>query len=173
MERNRGEEFREEVEEIRTKLLEEKKEDGTAQKFMGEQYLEARRQELMDLVQCTMSVDEYDTEKANIVANALSHKSLVDLRVIFARMFVSEDGDLLAKLQNEDLRRLILTEAHNSPYAMHPDGNKMYQDLRVLYWWPGLNKGVGDFVVRCLILEWKWEQITMYFVSGLPLGDCG
>ncbi|XP_016755247.1 uncharacterized protein [Gossypium hirsutum] len=116
---------------------------------------------------------EYHPGKVNIVANALSHKSLVDLRAMFVRLSVSEDGGLL----DEDLRQLILTEAHSSPYAIHPDENKMYQDLRVLYWWPGVKKDVADFVARCLVFqrvkaehqqpsgllqpiqipEWKWE----------------
>ena len=35
---------------------------------------------------------------------------------------------------NKELRRLILHEAHNNSYAMHPGENKMYRDLRELYW---------------------------------------
>ncbi|KAA3466313.1 DNA/RNA polymerases superfamily protein [Gossypium australe] len=57
---------------------------------------------------------EYHPGKRNVVAHALSHKSLVDLRAMFARLFVSDDGD------DEDLKCLILTEAHNSPFDMHP-----------------------------------------------------
>ncbi|KAG8491031.1 hypothetical protein CXB51_014171 [Gossypium anomalum] len=55
---------------------------------------------------------------------------------------------------DEDLRLSILREAHSSPYAMHPGGNKMYKDLRELYWWPRLKRK---------------ERVTMDFVSGLPL----
>ncbi|KAA3484267.1 integrase [Gossypium australe] len=41
-------------------------------------------------------------------------------------------------LNDSELRQMILWEAHSSPYAMHPDGSKMYRDLREQYWWPGL-----------------------------------
>ncbi|XP_016709129.1 uncharacterized protein [Gossypium hirsutum] len=49
-----------------------------------------------------------------------------------------------------DLRQSILREAHSSHYAMYLDGNKMYRDLRELYWWSGLKYEVTDFLVRCL-----------------------
>ena len=87
-----------------------------------------------------------------------------------------------------ELRRIILEEAHNSRYTIHPGSTKMYQDLKQLYWWEGLKKDVGNFISRCLVCqqvkaehqrpaglhqqieipEWKWERITMDFVTGLP-----
>ncbi|XP_052484818.1 uncharacterized protein LOC128039923 [Gossypium raimondii] len=65
----------------------------------------------------------------------------------------------------------------------------MYRDLRELYWWPGLKREVADFVSKYLTFQqvkaehqlpsgllqpvkiplWKWERVTMDFVSGLPL----
>ena len=52
-----------------------------------------------------------------------------------------------------DLRQAILREVHSSSYSMHPGGNKMYRDLRELYWWPGLKREVTDFVGRCLTCQ--------------------
>ena len=48
------------------------------------------------------------------------------------------------------LKTVILEEAHQSLYAMHPGSTKMYRDLREVYWWPGMKKDIVKFVARCL-----------------------
>ena len=90
--------------------------------------------------------------------------------------------------QLTDLRKEILREFHCSRFSMHPGGTKMYQDLRCQYYWSGMKRHVGDFVRRCLtcqqfkaehqkparllqpleVAEWKWEHVTMDFVTHLP-----
>ena len=52
-----------------------------------------------------------------------------------------------------NLRREILDEAHNAPYAMHPGTTKMYKTLRQHYWWPRMKKDVAEFVSRCLTCQ--------------------
>jgi len=96
------------------------------------------------------------------------------------RLCVPDDGELKAS---------ILKEAHTSIYAMHPGSTKMDHDLKLQYWWPGMKKDIADYVTKCLtcqqvkeehqvpsgllqtirIPEWKWDRVTMDFVSGLPL----
>ena len=44
-------------------------------------------------------------------------------------------GDRLVITKNPELRKKILGEAHLSKFSMHPGSNKMYHDLRSLYWW--------------------------------------
>ncbi|GJS22743.1 putative reverse transcriptase domain-containing protein [Tanacetum coccineum] len=86
------------------------------------------------------------------------------------------------------LRTLIMHESHKSKYSIHPGSDKMYQDLKHLYWWPNMKANIATYVRKCLtcakvktehqkpsgllvqpeIPEWKWEKITMDFVTKLP-----
>ncbi|GJW66671.1 putative reverse transcriptase domain-containing protein [Tanacetum coccineum] len=87
-----------------------------------------------------------------------------------------------------DLRTLVMHESHKSKYSIHPGSDKMYQDLKQLYWWPNMKANIATYVSKCLtcakvkaehqkpsgllvqpeIPEWKWEKITMDFVTKLP-----
>ncbi|GJY37650.1 putative reverse transcriptase domain-containing protein [Tanacetum coccineum] len=59
-----------------------------------------------------------------------------------------------------DLRTLIMHESYKSKYSIHPGSDKLYQDLKKLYWWPNMKAEIATY--------WKWENITMDFVSKLP-----
>jgi hypothetical protein len=87
-----------------------------------------------------------------------------------------------------DLRKPILKEAHDSAYSIHPGSTKMYQDLNQKYWWYGMKRDVAAHVALCdtchkvkaehqrpagllqplKVPEWKWEEIGMDFIVGLP-----
>ncbi|GJU40709.1 putative reverse transcriptase domain-containing protein [Tanacetum coccineum] len=86
------------------------------------------------------------------------------------------------------LRTVIMHESHKSKYSIHPGSDKMYQDMKKLYWWPNMKADIATYVSKCLtcakvkaehqrpsgllvqpkILEWKWDKITMDFVTKLP-----
>ena len=48
---------------------------------------------------------------------------------------------------NAEIRKLILQEAHDSPYSIHPRNTKMYLDLKECFWWTDMKKDIADYVV--------------------------
>ncbi|GKE29350.1 putative reverse transcriptase domain-containing protein [Tanacetum coccineum] len=64
-----------------------------------------------------------------------------------------------------DLRTVIMHESHKSKYSIHPGSDKMYQDMKKLYWWPNMKAGIATYPK---IPEWKWDNITMDFITKLP-----
>jgi hypothetical protein len=49
----------------------------------------------------------------------------------------------------DSLREIILKEAHDYDYSIHPGSTKMYQDLKQKYWWYGLKRDVAAHVAKC------------------------
>ncbi|GJY39173.1 putative reverse transcriptase domain-containing protein [Tanacetum coccineum] len=49
-----------------------------------------------------------------------------------------------------NLRELIMHESHKSKYSVHPGSDKMYQDLKNLYWWPNMKAEIATYVTKCL-----------------------
>ncbi|XP_071718708.1 uncharacterized protein [Rutidosis leptorrhynchoides] len=47
-------------------------------------------------------------------------------------------------------RELVLDEAHKSRYSIHPRSEKIYQDIKALYWWPNLKADIATYVGKCL-----------------------
>nr|GEZ95787.1 putative reverse transcriptase domain-containing protein [Tanacetum cinerariifolium] len=92
-----------------------------------------------------------------------------------------------------DLRTVIVHESHKSKYSVHPGSDKMYQDMKKLYWWPNMKADIATYVSKCLtcakvkaehqrssgllvqpkIPKWKWDNITMDFVTKLPKSSQG
>ena len=50
---------------------------------------------------------------------------------------------------NEEIRRKILNEAHYSKLSIHLGSNKMYHDLRHLYWWSNMKQDITKYVMEC------------------------
>nr|GEV38041.1 putative reverse transcriptase domain-containing protein [Tanacetum cinerariifolium] len=49
-----------------------------------------------------------------------------------------------------NLRDLIMHESNKSKYSIHPGSDKMYQDLKKLYWWPNMKAIIEEYVGKCL-----------------------
>nr|GEZ39492.1 copia protein [Tanacetum cinerariifolium] len=115
-------------------------------------------------------LSDYDCEiryhpgKENVVADALSRKE----RTRKEENFINEDlhgminklephaGETLC-LNNQswiprfgDLRALIMHGSDKSKYSIHPGSDKMYQDLKKLYWWPNIKADIATYVSKCL-----------------------
>ncbi|WVZ71150.1 hypothetical protein U9M48_019770, partial [Paspalum notatum var. saurae] len=80
----------------------------------------------------------------------------------------------------DNIQKLILSGAHDPAYSIHPRSTKMYYDLKERFWWPGMKRSVAEYVAKAehqrttgllqplKVPEWKWEEITMDFIVGLP-----
>ena len=67
---------------------------------------------------------------------------------------VSSDGGLrfngrFVVPEGAELRHEVMTHSHGSRFAVHPGGDKMYQDMRRQYWWSGMKKDIAEFVSKC------------------------
>ena len=89
---------------------------------------------------------------------------------------------------NGDLKKELLEKAPCSRLAIHLRWLKMYKDLRLNYWWSSMKQDIAQFMAQCLVCrqvkvehqrpagslqplfipEWKWEHITIDFVTRLP-----
>nr|GEZ31081.1 retrotransposon protein, putative, Ty3-gypsy subclass [Tanacetum cinerariifolium] len=70
-----------------------------------------------------------------------------------------------------DLRTVIMHDSHKSKYSIHPGSNKMYQDMKKLYWWPNMKANITTYVNKCLTCA--KDNITMDFVTKLPKSSQG
>jgi hypothetical protein len=97
-------------------------------------------------------------------------------------------GKRICVPNQKTIKELILREAHDSAYSNHYGSTKMYKDLKTRYWWYGIKRDIAEYVSLCdtcqrvkaehqrpagllqplKIPEWKWEEIGMHFIVGLP-----
>ncbi|GJW73097.1 putative reverse transcriptase domain-containing protein [Tanacetum coccineum] len=108
----------------------------------------------------------YHPGKANVVDDALSRKERVKPKRVRAMAMTIQSGvkgmilvaqgeafnqeNVLAERLHGGVRTVIMDEAHKSRYSVHPGADKMYYDLRDMYWWPGIKRDIATYVSECL-----------------------
>ncbi|GKC58543.1 putative reverse transcriptase domain-containing protein [Tanacetum coccineum] len=168
------------------------------QHILDQKELNMRQRRWLELSNYDCEI-RYHPGKANVILSAQSEARKEE-------NFIKEDlhgminkleprADRMLCLNNQswiicfgDLRALIMHESHKSRYSIHHGSDKMYQDLKKLYWWPNIKEEIATYVNKCLtcakvkveyqkpsgllvqpeIPQWKWENITMDFVTKLP-----
>ncbi|GJV71410.1 reverse transcriptase domain-containing protein [Tanacetum coccineum] len=143
----------------------------------------------------------YHPGKANVVANALSRKERIKplrVRALVMTLHPKLPSQILEAqteaIKEENIKSENLRGMDKAfEYSIHPGSDKMYQDLKKLYWWPNMKAIISKYVGKCLtcsrvkaecqkpsglliqpeIPTWKWERITMDFVTKLPKTSSG
>ncbi|GJV93725.1 putative nucleotidyltransferase, ribonuclease H [Tanacetum coccineum] len=174
------------------------------QHILDQKELNMRQRRWLELLSDYDCDIRYHPGKANVVADALSRKNETSVRVRSLKANretkVNHVGVEPCALNGRrwftcygDLRTVIMHESHKSKYSIHPGSDKMYQDMKKLYWWPNMKADIATYVSKCLtcakvkaehqrpsgllvqpkIPEWKWDNITMDFVTKLPKSSQG
>ncbi|GJY64840.1 putative reverse transcriptase domain-containing protein [Tanacetum coccineum] len=58
------------------------------------------------------------------------------------------------------VRTIIMDEAHKTRYSVHPGANKMYHDLRDIYWWPGMKRDIATY-------DYSTERLTKLYIDEI------
>ncbi|KAA3473636.1 DNA/RNA polymerases superfamily protein [Gossypium australe] len=123
--------------------------------LMDQKDLNLRQRRWLELLKDYELVIDYHPRKANVVADALSRKSLYALRVMSTSLSLFDDGAILAKIyvsRDVKLIRKVLLEAHND-----------YLSVKAEHQVP------SGLLQPVMVPEWKWDPVTMDFVTGLAM----
>ncbi|GJU99435.1 putative reverse transcriptase domain-containing protein [Tanacetum coccineum] len=144
----------------------------TLQYILDQKELNMRQRRWIELLSDYDCEIRYHPGKANVVADALSRKDREPIRVRSLVMTADQADILRPSLMESNategriwlplfggLRDLIMHESHKSKYSIHPGSDKMYQDLKKLYWWPNMKAEIATYVSKCLTYAKKTDSI--------------
>ncbi|KAA3484738.1 DNA/RNA polymerases superfamily protein [Gossypium australe] len=131
------------------------------------------------------------SDDGSIVAELKTKPSTSDLEYQIGSDDCLMFRDRICVPKNLELIQKILYKGHSGCLSFYPGNTKMYNDLKQLYLWSSMKRDISEFVARCLVCqqvkaehqvpsgllqpvmipEWKWDRVTMDFVTGLPLSS--
>ncbi|GJU29940.1 putative reverse transcriptase domain-containing protein [Tanacetum coccineum] len=116
------------------------------QRILDQKELNMRQRRWLELIA------DYDSQTEAIKEENIKAENLQGMDKAFE---VHPDGTQCTKNQSwlplfGNLRDLIMHESHKSKYSIHPSSDKMYQDLKKLYWWPNMKAIIAEYVGKCL-----------------------
>ncbi|GJT78235.1 putative reverse transcriptase domain-containing protein [Tanacetum coccineum] len=147
------------------------------QHILDQKELNMRQRRWLELLSDYNYEIRYHPGKANVVANALSRKE--HIKPLREENYRTEDlCGMIKKLESRidrtlclngrswipcrgSLRELIMHESHMSKYSIHPGSNKMYQDLKKLYWWPNMKAEIATYVIITRVSKLHRSSLCM------------
>ncbi|GJZ92264.1 putative reverse transcriptase domain-containing protein [Tanacetum coccineum] len=101
-----------------------------------------------DLPKQILKAQKEAIKKKNVKAENLGRliKKIFEFRPDRTRCF----GNRVWLPRFNGLRDLIMHESYKSKYFIHPGSDKMYQDLKMLYWWLNMKADIATYVSECL-----------------------
>jgi hypothetical protein len=132
-----------------------------------------------------------DDEKINEIRQVIIDGKVPDFREDAEGVIWFKDRLCLPNIKS--IQELILKEAHETSYSIHPGREKMYQDRKKGFWWYDMKREIAEYVARCdscqrikaehqrpagllqplQIPQWKWDEIETDFIVGLPRTRAG
>nr|GEV27357.1 putative reverse transcriptase domain-containing protein [Tanacetum cinerariifolium] len=135
--------------------------DPSLQYILDQKELNMRQRRWIQLLSDYDCEIRYHPDKGNVVADTLSQKDREPLRVrslvvtvhtnlpdkiLEAQTEAIKEENVKAENLGRGIRDMIMHESHKSKYSIHPGSDKMYQELKKLYWWPNMKADIATFV---------------------------
>ncbi|GJU38654.1 putative reverse transcriptase domain-containing protein [Tanacetum coccineum] len=129
------------------------------QHILDQKELNMRQHRWLELLSDYDCEIRYHLGKANAVeARKEENYGTEDLGGMIKNLEPRTDGTLCLRDRSwipyfGDLRTLIMHESHKSKYLIHPGSNKIYQDLKKLYWWPDMKAEIATYVKKIIQIK--------------------